>query len=187
MDNGTEYDAVIRLVNRRTGQAERVVFIGAHEKATVRGIATGTFILKYGLGWGLTHRWAFERYGHYGQFDDTFVFTETADWVSTWSVTLYTVAGGNATTTDISEADFLGSDPAQPAAQRDEGAVVSRTGVEHVVARLAPGCGNGSGCTAPEPLVLPPQARRRGKRSGYPFVMPGYLADMAQAAGPARG
>lgn len=113
VENGTEFDAVVKLVNERTMETERVVFVRAGATATVRRIATGRYILRYGLGWDVLSSGTFSRHAHYGEFERRPFFTETSQQMTTYEVTLHKVAGGDATALDISEADFLESDRAR--------------------------------------------------------------------------
>lgn len=128
VENGTEFDGVIRLVNRQTMLTERAVFIQAGDKATVTGIGRGTFILKYGLGWGLTEQGTFDRYGHYGQFERELVFSETRQQATVYEVTLHKVASGDARTRDISEEDFVQSDLVRPPVQEAQRTPSGRSG-----------------------------------------------------------
>ena len=111
VENGTESDAVVKLVNDETGRTERIVFVRAGDTARVYNIAIGRYTLLYGLGWDLTAATrTFSRHARYGEFERPFLFEETSQHYTIWETTLHTVAGGNARTSDIGEAAFTESD-----------------------------------------------------------------------------
>ena len=50
VENGTEFDALVKLVNPQSMRTERLVFVRKGETAQIKGIAPATYILRYALG-----------------------------------------------------------------------------------------------------------------------------------------
>jgi hypothetical protein len=105
-------DAVIKLVTGST--TVRDVFIAAGTSVKVTGIPDGTFDTYYttGVDWDDTsHR--FTRDCAFQKFDDPLKYTTTDTGTeidySTWTLTLYAVLSGNATTSTVAPGAFPGS------------------------------------------------------------------------------
>jgi len=102
INNGTSSDAVLWLVDPRSGKASRQIFIRAHSVAHLRGITAGTYKVQYEN--GKTYVTTKDRFCHSEgdlEFDDQVGFEErSADdggvLVSRDSLTLHPVVGGNA-------------------------------------------------------------------------------------------
>ena len=109
IDNGGNRDAVLTLaLGKRPAFS---VYVRKHSKYTVSGIRDGTYRVYYTLGvdWDRSAR-AFSRDCAFERFDDTFKFktTETAtqiNWVE-WAITLHSVRGGTASTSEVNPNDF---------------------------------------------------------------------------------
>lgn len=110
VENGTGFDAVAKLVNEETARTERMVFIRAGDTARIYRIPTGRFALRYALGWDVTIAGTFMRQAHYGEFEPRLFFSETAGQSTVYEATLHAVVGGDARTSEISEAAFMKTD-----------------------------------------------------------------------------
>ncbi len=110
--NGTQSDAVLRLVDIELRQTRRFVYIAAGDQAMLRGIGPCHCVVRFALGrdWD-EEAMRFRRNVTYSTFDEGFHFTETdsddgVQW-AVFEVTLHRVVGGNAKTSRISEGDFF--------------------------------------------------------------------------------
>lgn len=109
VDNGTDSEAVIRVVEGIPLKTVRFVYIQPHSKYTIIRMEPGLYHLRYGLGTGWVGECLdFQQDYAFGEFDHLFFFQYGG--VTTDSVTLQTMPFGNASTTPISRADFLGDE-----------------------------------------------------------------------------
>lgn len=116
IDNGTDYDAVAKLINTRGLVSVITVYIQSKSTYTVTGIEDGNYSLKFHLGkdWDtLENRLKVEP--TYAKFRENFSYTtsvtEEYDGTRTryaeYQVTLNPVVGGTAKTNGISETEFF--------------------------------------------------------------------------------
>ena len=90
-------DAVLKLVKEGDTQASIAIYVRADATTTVTGIPDGTYRILYARGDAYDMRHAvFARNMSSAEFDDTIRFTTTGTTYSSWTLTLYAVAGGNA-------------------------------------------------------------------------------------------
>ena len=105
-----DYPAFIKLVNTKDAKSAISFYVRAHGKTTVH-VKNGTYEVRYATG----EKWfgSKELFGsgtRYKIFDDKFSFTTKNNGryinYTTWSVTLYSVAGGTGSTSTIPEDRF---------------------------------------------------------------------------------
>jgi hypothetical protein len=109
--NGTNYDAVIKLVDQASGRTQRFVYIQANREVTLQQISSCRCTLKFSIGtnWNPnTQRFSQSRL--YSQFRESLNFREIRTpsgvrWMN-YTATLHPVKGGSARTVAISERDF---------------------------------------------------------------------------------
>jgi hypothetical protein len=110
VENGTPQDAVAALFDAADA-ASRAVYVRAHESATIQGIASRTYALRFSLGldWDETTR-AFRYDPSFSQFLKPLEYRETPTENGTVyeesHVTLHAVPGGNARTDRIKALKF---------------------------------------------------------------------------------
>jgi hypothetical protein len=109
VNNGTNLDAAIRLVETSTNTTSRFVYIRAHKVYTIEGIGPGTYSLRYALGrdWIDACR-DFVRDESLHEFPNERTFEE--NYTTTWQVTLHGVLLGNVTPRNIDKKRFLEGD-----------------------------------------------------------------------------
>jgi hypothetical protein len=109
--NGTNDDAVAKLVNTLTNKSVATVYIGVNNNYTIKNISDGGYKLVFNLG----HNWdtiskKFTTNSSYSVFEDDFDFTTTSSgdsyYYSVFRVTLNPVVGGTAKTNDINPEEF---------------------------------------------------------------------------------
>lgn len=104
VDNGGSNDAVVTLA--KDGKSVHTVFVVKGKKASVEGVEDGSYEVYYsgGVDWdpGLK---TFTQSCNFRKFQDTLAFT-TGKTRTSWSITLKPVAGGNAKTSDVPDAEF---------------------------------------------------------------------------------
>lgn len=120
IDNGTNYDAVAKLIHKgfwdgmnegTGGTSILTVYIKAGNSYTITNVSDGTYWLAFmqGTDWDTTNK-KFVRNISYQSFDDTFNFTTTEDdqyvHYSKFRVTLNPVVGGTAETSPVNPAQF---------------------------------------------------------------------------------
>ncbi|HEV7449467.1 MAG TPA: hypothetical protein VGP13_02935 [Candidatus Paceibacterota bacterium] len=111
IDNGTDFDAVAKLIHGvgDSGTSVLSVYIQAHGTYTMEGISDGTYWLAFAQGtdWN-TATQKFNRNNQVSSFADTFdyVTRDTDEYYPGWHVTLNPVVGGNAETKDVSAEQF---------------------------------------------------------------------------------
>ncbi len=108
VDNGTDRDAVVKLVEDRVPpRTRRAVFIRAQESWTIEGVPRGRYVLRFALG------------GDWDEGANRFlvkpVYFEFVDHIDfnrygTFTVTLHRVSGGNAPASPIAPDLFEASD-----------------------------------------------------------------------------
>lgn len=115
ISNGTESDAIAKLIDLRAGSSYREVYIQANSAATIDSIAIGDYELIFSLGRGYAPSLnKFLTNASYSKFDSTITFEEIKERVGntittnydTYRLTLNKVVGGNAATSRISESEF---------------------------------------------------------------------------------
>ncbi len=108
VDNGTDRDAVVKLVEERVPPRTRqTVFIRARESWTIEGVPRGRYVLRFALGadWDEeANRFLVKPV--YFEFADHFDFTR----YGAFTVTLHRVSGGNAPANPITPDLFEASD-----------------------------------------------------------------------------
>ncbi|HMJ07450.1 MAG TPA: DUF6804 family protein [Pyrinomonadaceae bacterium] len=111
ISNGTNSDAIAKLVDSNTNKTCRLIYVKASTVATIKSIKSGNYILKFSL--GTDYDKANSRFlssQAFSKFDDILDFSETRvrneiRW-NDHDVTLNPVIGGNARTSKISADDF---------------------------------------------------------------------------------
>ncbi|MBL7496603.1 hypothetical protein I6A84_26870 [Frankia sp. CNm7] len=112
VEAGSGADAVVKLM--QGGELVRAIFVAEGGTATVTGIPNGTYEAFYTTGhdWDDANR-RFTRDCEFDRFDDPLEFTTRSlpDSIeyTTWTLTLYTTAGGNAATSPVDPGTFPGS------------------------------------------------------------------------------
>jgi hypothetical protein len=106
---GTGGDAVVKLVKSDSSQASIAVYIRSDSSTTVTGIPDGVYRVLYATGDGYnTLHATFVLNMSAAEFDEPVTYTTTRTSYSTWSITLYSVTDGNATTTPLPGDSFGG-------------------------------------------------------------------------------
>ena len=109
IENGGDGDAVITLT--RGGARSFAVYIRKNGSYTVKGVRDGTYTVYFTTGsdWDSGHK-GFTSGCAYQKFDDTLKFTTTYTSTqieyTTYTLSLYAVAGGTASTSDVPPAQF---------------------------------------------------------------------------------
>jgi hypothetical protein len=112
VQNGTNEDAVLFLVDSAADETIREVYVQAKQSFRVKGIPKGTYELAYthGLDWD-DEEAEFRCDPDYAQFEREFDFTEERGQegihYDSITVTLHPVVGGNVRTKKISREEFL--------------------------------------------------------------------------------
>ncbi len=115
ISNGTDTDAIAKLVDFRIGRSYREVYVQANASITIQNIAIGSYELLFSLGKDYAPSLGkFLTNASYSKFDSTIDFAETKERTGntittnydSYRLTLNKVAGGNAATSRISEAEF---------------------------------------------------------------------------------
>ncbi len=109
IDNGGDRDAVVTLV--RGGTKVFSVYVRKKGSYKVRGVRDGTYKIYFthGVDWDgrsrqFTRRCSFEKFQKTVKFKTTFTATQIL-WHD-WKITLHSIAGGNAKTSDVDPEDF---------------------------------------------------------------------------------
>ncbi len=106
---GAGGDAVVKLVKSDSSQASIAVYIRTDSSTTVTGIPDGVYRVLYATGDGYNALHAtFVVNMSAAEFDEPVAYTTTKTSYSTWSITLYSVTDGNATTTPLPGDSFGG-------------------------------------------------------------------------------
>lgn len=115
ISNGTDTDAIAKLIDLRVGASYREVYIQANSSSTIQNIAIGNYELLFSLGQNYAPSLSkFLTNASYSKFDSNISFTETKEDLGntirtnydSYRLTLNKVVGGNAATSRISEAEF---------------------------------------------------------------------------------
>jgi hypothetical protein len=103
-ESGAE-DALVKLTNG--DKTVREIYVRGGDETTVKGIPDGTLTAYYATGtdWDGDAK-KFTRSCAFQKFDDTLSYETTRTQYTTYSLTLYTIAGGNATISDIPPDQF---------------------------------------------------------------------------------
>ncbi len=117
IQNGSTSDAIICLYSLDLGRTIRNHYVQKSSSFTIKQIAQGSYRIKvfYGNDWNPTINnpcggtGYFDSDVSFSEFDGSQFFEDSDDGYTVASVTLYTVAGGNASTSSISSSDFFGS------------------------------------------------------------------------------
>lgn len=115
IDNGTDNDAVAKLLSTKSGKSVFTVFIQANSQFTITRIPDGVYELYFQTGkdWDET-KGKFLYYPSFSKFTDNFQYTtnkeetyyEVNTHYSTYQVTLNPVVGGTAKTDTVTENEF---------------------------------------------------------------------------------
>jgi hypothetical protein len=111
IENGNDVDAVVKLVDPATQKTLRFVYVQAGQSVTLEKLGAYSASLKFALGldWD-EQQTQFRRAQSFMVFDDPLTFkvekTNTGELWTTYTITLHSIAGGNATTEPIDAADF---------------------------------------------------------------------------------
>lgn len=111
VENGTSFDAVVRLKEVDTRATARLVIVKAHESYTIEYIEPGTYSALFLLGKGWVQEcFDFQEAGGYQEFQEPLIFDQNQDSASTWSVSLQPVIGGTGKTRTIDRRRFFDGD-----------------------------------------------------------------------------
>lgn len=105
--NGGGTDGVISIVAGNAKQPTVAVYLRGKQSFTVRGVRDGTYhiYVTTGTDWDPAAK-TFSRDCTFARFDDTFKFSTTSTTYTVWELTVSTVAGGNATATEVGADEF---------------------------------------------------------------------------------
>jgi hypothetical protein len=103
IDNGTDKDGVVILTLNK--EPYRAAYIRAGEAFTVNNIKDGTYTIYFSTGSDWNGK-EFVASPRYQRFDEPLPFKTTSSTYSTWNVTLHPVAGGTATSENVSAGEF---------------------------------------------------------------------------------
>jgi len=115
IDNGGSSDAIVCLYSIENGRTIRNEYVRKNSSFTMSNIAQGTYKIRvfYGNDWNpnLTNscgtKGNFESDVHFSEFDGTEYFEDSERGYTTATITLYTVAGGNASSSSIDQSTFF--------------------------------------------------------------------------------
>lgn len=115
--NGASTDAIVCLYSLYLGRTIRNVYVQKNTSFTMEGIGEGNYKIRvfYGNDWnpGIENpcgiKGYFESDVHFSEFDGTQYFEDNYESYTIATVTLYTVSGGNASTSRINQAEFFGN------------------------------------------------------------------------------
>lgn len=105
--NGTDDDAVAKIIDTSTNLAVAEYYIDANNDYTISGVNDGNYNLLFSLGknWSYADK-KFVTCKSFSKFDELFTFITTYTQYTIFSVTLNPVIGGTARTTSIDESAF---------------------------------------------------------------------------------
>lgn len=111
ISNGTELDAIAKLVDAQSNLTVRLVYIQANTNADIGEISSGDYSVKFALGTGYHQDSGRFLYGQsFAKFDEIFDFHEyrTSDGIewTDYDISLHPVMGGTARTSRISASEF---------------------------------------------------------------------------------
>jgi hypothetical protein len=115
IDNGGSSDAIVCLYSIDKGRTIRNEYVRKNSSFTMSNIAQGTYKIRvfYGNDWNPTltnscgTKGNFESDVHFSEFDGTEYFEDSDRGYTMATVTLYTVAGGNASSSSIDQSTFF--------------------------------------------------------------------------------
>jgi hypothetical protein len=108
IDNGSNFDAVVKLVSPQRKYTFVSVYIHAGRMATVNNVRPNTYRLIYAFGEGWNgSRNIFSNIDAAGAFDKLLTFVRSQDHYTTFKVTLHPVVGGNTQCISMSNEEFL--------------------------------------------------------------------------------
>lgn len=113
--NGSSSEAIVCLYGVSQGRTIRNVYVRKNSSYTIGSIAQGYYKIRvlYGNDWNPTlenrcgTKGYFESDVNFSEFDGQHFFEDSSDGYTVATITLYTVAGGNASTSKISESVFF--------------------------------------------------------------------------------
>jgi hypothetical protein len=113
--NGSSSDAIVCLYSVSRGRTIRNEYVRKSSSFTMDNIAQGYYKIRifYGNDWNPTlenscgTKGSFESDVSFSEFDGRQYFEDSYDGYTIATITLYTVAGGNASTSRISQSDFF--------------------------------------------------------------------------------
>ncbi len=112
ISNGTDYDAITKLVDADADRTVRLVYIQANSTGEITNISTGGYLVKFALGTGYNRDTGRFLYGQsFAKFVEPFQFQEyeTNDGYIRWrnyNISLNPVIGGTARSRSISASEF---------------------------------------------------------------------------------
>lgn len=115
IDNGGSSDAIVCLYNVTNSRTIRNEYVRKNSNFTMSNIAQGSYKIRvfYGNDWNPTltnscgTKGNFESDIHFSEFDGTEYFEDSNRGYTTATITLYTVAGGNASSSSIDQSTFF--------------------------------------------------------------------------------
>ncbi len=115
IDNGGSSDAIVCLYSIENGRTIRNEYVRKNSSFTMSNIAQGTYKIRvfYGNDWNPTltnscgTKGNFESDVNFSEFDGTEDFEDSDRGFTTATITLYTVAGGNASSSSIDQSTFF--------------------------------------------------------------------------------
>lgn len=107
INNGSDSDAILKLVNIATNKSVLTVYIKAKSVYDIAKISDGNYKVLFNLGndWNDQLK-AFNQNSSYEVFEENLDFITTNTKYSTFSITLNPVVGGDARTNDVKAEDF---------------------------------------------------------------------------------
>lgn len=113
--NGASSDAIVCLYSISLGQTIRNEYVRKNSSYTMDNISQGSYKIRvfYGNDWNpelenpCGIKGYFDSDVYFSEFDGTEYFEDSYDGYTVATVTLYTVAGGNASTSRINQSDFF--------------------------------------------------------------------------------
>ena len=107
INNGSDSDAILKLVNIATNKSVLTVYIKARSVYDIAKISDGNYKVLFNLGndWNDQLK-AFNQNSGYEVFEENLDFLTTNTKYSTFSITLNPVVGGDARTSDVKPEDF---------------------------------------------------------------------------------
>jgi len=113
--NGSKSDAIVCLYSISRGRTIRNKYVRKNSNFTMNNIAQGDYKIRvfYGNDWNPTlentcgTKGSFESDVSFSEFDGQHYFEDSYDGYTVATITLYSVAGGNASTSEISQSDFF--------------------------------------------------------------------------------
>jgi len=115
IENGGSSDAIVCLYSIENGRTIRNEYVRKNSSFTMSNIAQGTYKIRvfYGNDWNPTltnscgTKGNFESDVNFSEFDGTEYFEDSDRGYTTATITLYTVAGGNTTSSSIDQSTFF--------------------------------------------------------------------------------